>query len=52
MKWDILEGSAHTPMYNPNILPLKYKNMFLKNQVFGDNDKNKLNKFLFFNGYL
>ena len=23
MKGDSLEGSVHTPMYNPNILPLK-----------------------------
>ena len=25
MKWDSLYGSAHTPMYNPNILPLNNK---------------------------
>ena len=30
MKGDSLEGSAHTPMYNPHILPLSKKlNSFL-----------------------
>ena len=24
MKGDSLEGSAHTPMYNPNLLPLNW----------------------------
>ena len=33
MKRDSLEGSAHTPMYNPNILP------FNKNNYLGESGK-------------
>ena len=29
MKRDSLEGSAHTPMYNPNILPLRNNSSLL-----------------------
>ena len=33
MKQDKLEGSGHTPMYNPHILPLKY-NFWVINSLF------------------
>ena len=33
MKQDSPDGSAHTPMYNPNILPLKGNLIFVFTQL-------------------